>query len=115
MSRDSCWRRTVVRKFRRWALQNFPIQTPVRMYVRRAESMGTYLGCYIPPEKRGKHATICVRDTLSRDQLLDTLIEEWAHARTYALAGGSEEDPHHHPTFWAEYGRIQVAARDATW
>jgi hypothetical protein len=77
--------------------------------------MDGVLGLYFPPQKRGGHCTIYVRDNLSRDQLLDTLVEEWAHARTYALAGGPEDDPHHHPTFWAEYGRIQVAARALVW
>ena len=85
--------------------------------------MGDYLGYFLGPAGRGEIGVIAVRDTLSRDQLIDTLVEEWAHARTSGLSelrhgvpGQKDaQDPHHHPTFWAEYGRIQVAARAEVW
>jgi hypothetical protein len=60
---------------------------------------------------------ICVCDDLSQELMLDTLIEEYAHARVAWLNDEEEEgdDPYHHASFWAEYGRIQKAARGSDW
>jgi len=84
--------------------------------------MGDYLGYFLGPSGWGDIGVIAVRDSLPRDQLLETLIEEWAHARTHGLGQeddglrkSGEPDQYHHPTFWAEYGRIQVAARGECW
>lgn len=65
---------------------------------------------YIEDEDRG---VICVSDALSHDGYIDTLCEEWAHARTADLCG-DDEDPHHGP-FWQEYGRIVMASREQSW
>ena len=96
---------------------------PVRVYVRPSKVMGDYLG-YFRLHGTTHAAIIAVSDATDKTTLLDTLCEEWAHARTYNLGTPAVdrlipkhlptqtgEDPHHHPTFWAEYGRIQTACR----
>ena len=65
---------------------------------------------YDDEEDRG---VICVSDALSHDGFVDTLCEEWAHARTSDLC--RDEDDHHNGTFWAEYGRIVMASREQSW
>jgi len=80
--------------------------------------MKDYLG-YFRLHGSSDFAIIAVSDSLDKTALIDTLCEEWAHARTahlqdrgtLCLSAGAAEDPHHHPTFWAEYGRIQLACR----
>jgi len=69
---------------------------------------------YDAEEDRGM---ICLDCTQGKDNLIDSFVEEWAHARcTYLLdLEDHDEDPHHHPTFWSEYGRIQRAIRETTW
>jgi protein-tyrosine-phosphatase len=61
---------------------------------------------------------IALRDSLDRDALVETFAEEWAHARTAFLCDEEEldtDDPYHHPSFWAEYGRIVKAVRERPW
>ena len=68
---------------------------------------------YLVNEETG---IIRLRDDLTKDTLIDTLLEEYAHARTEGLEDtDGREDPHHHPTFWAELGRITVAYRNTPW
>jgi hypothetical protein len=59
--------------------------------------------------------SIWIRDSMDTDTTLATLCEEWAHARTYTLDDHTLDDPHHHPAFWSELGRIQAACRDVSW
>ncbi len=101
-----------MRKFRRWAQRTFPVRFPVRCYLRSPALLPGMLGYfdYDEDEDRGK---ICVADNLELDAMLDTCCEEWAHARTNDLCS-DDEDPHHN-TFWAEYGRIVMAARGVEW
>jgi hypothetical protein len=49
--------------------------------------------------------------------LLDTLCEEWSHARVVWLNDEEDnsDDPYHHATFWSEYGRIQHSSRSVEW
>jgi hypothetical protein len=49
--------------------------------------------------------------------LIETYLEEYAHARTTYLVdtNDNDEDPHHHPSFWAEYGRLVKSAREIEW
>lgn len=101
-----------MRKFRRWAQRNFPVRFPVRCYLRPSSSMPGMLGYfdYDEDEDRGK---ICVCDNLNLDGMIDTMCEEWAHARTSDLCHGDEDA--HNGTFWSEYGRIVMGARDVDW
>jgi hypothetical protein len=70
---------------------------------------------YFNLKEDGTSGTIWIRDETDADTLLATLCEEWAHARTHALDDYSLDDPHHHPAFWAEFGRIESARRDREW
>lgn len=60
---------------------------------------------------------ITIRDDLNQYLMIDTLCEEWAHGRVVWLNDeeDGDEDPWHHPSFWAEYGRIQKASRGVAW
>jgi hypothetical protein len=77
-----------------------------------ANTLGTFE--YDADEDRG---IISLLDSQGKDNLIDTFCEEWAHARCNWLLDLEEAsaDPHHHPTFWAEYGRIQQAVREIAW
>jgi hypothetical protein len=61
--------------------------------------------------------TICICDDLTVGEAVATFCEEWAHARTAYLEDQEDEtgDPHHHATFWSEFGRITTAARRESW
>lgn len=78
--------------------------------------MVNYLGYYRfnDEEERGM---IAISDGQDRTGIVDTFCEEWAHARMTYLVDTEDttDDPDHHPSFWAEYGRIQGAARERTW
>lgn len=106
----------MVRKFRRWAGDRFPLLFPVRIYLRPRSQMDQMLGFFELSDSM-ESGIIAVCDDLSRELMLDTLIEEYAHARTAWLNDEEEdsEDPYHHASFWAEYGRIQKAARAIHW
>lgn len=114
MSQD--WRRKLIARWRRWAGERWPLQFPVRIYLRPARKMGSNLGFFLMDEDL-ERATIAVQDDLSKEVLVDTLCEEWAHARVVWLNDEEDdsEDPYHHATFWSEYGRIQHSARSITW
>ena len=103
-------------RLRRWAETRFPLPYPVRVYLRPSAKMGDHLGFFVfdDDEERG---TISILDTQDRVGLIDTFVEEWAHARTVYLIDteDNQDDPYHHPSFWAEYGRIQQAAREQAW
>jgi hypothetical protein len=60
---------------------------------------------------------ICISDSQGREGLIDTFMEEYAHARCSHLIDteDNDADPHHHPSFWAEYGRLVKAAREIAW
>jgi len=62
----------------------------------------------------GESGIIAVADDLTRQELIDTFLEEWAHARTAHLEikGEDDDDPYHHATFWSELGRITKRFRE---
>lgn len=114
MSQD--WRVKLVRSLRKWAAERFPLTFPVRVYLRPKEQMDGHLGYFdfCDDKERG---IICLCNTESREVLIDTFLEEWAHARTSFLIDTEDhsDDPWHHPGFWAEYGRLQLASREMEW
>jgi len=114
MSTD--WRRPLVRKLRRWAVARFPLLFPVRVYLRPAKSMGGNLGMFVF-DAEAEAGAIYLLNTQDLDKIVDTFVEEWAHARCAYLVDteDQDDDTDHHPSFWSEYGRIQRAARDVTW
>jgi hypothetical protein len=117
MPRDSCWRRKLARKLKRWAEVRFPVQFPVRVCVRPAAQMPEHLGFFLLNDDADR-GLIALRDSLDRDALVETFAEEWAHARTAFLCDEEEidtDDPYHHASFWAEFGRITKAVRERTW
>lgn len=114
MSQD--WRRKLLRKLKRWAEDRFPVPFPIRIYLRPQEKMDNHLG-YFQYDDDTDRAIICILDSQPRDGLIDTFIEEYAHARTSHLIDTEDnnDDPWHHPSFWSEYGRLQQAAREVEW
>ena len=114
MSRD--WRKKLVRKLRVWAADRFPLTFPIRVYVRPASRMANHLG-FFEYDNDTDRGVICISDGCDREATTDTFIEEWAHARTTYLIDMEDhsDDPWHHAGFWAEYGRIQCAAREVAW
>lgn len=117
MPRNSCWRRVLARKLKLWAEERFPVMFPVRVCVRPAASMPEHLGYFLLNDDADR-GVIALRDSLDRDALVETFAEEWAHARTAFLCDEEEldnDDPYHHPSFWAEFGRIVKAIRERTW
>jgi|688.fasta_scaffold1245632_2 hypothetical protein len=110
------WRRKLVRKFRQWAEERFPLQFPVRIYLRSPQRMGADLGYFVMDDDL-ERGTIAIRDDLNQYLLLDTLCEEWSHGRVVWLNDEEDnsDDPYHHATFWSEYGRIQHASRSVEW
>ena len=114
MSQDC--RRNLVKRFRAWAADRFPLQFPVRIYLRPASKMEGALGYFDMSEDLDR-GIITIRDDLNQYLMIDTLCEEWAHGRVVWLNDEEEddEDPWHHPSFWAEYGRIQKASRGVAW
>jgi len=112
----SCdWRRPLLRRLRRWASLRFPLMFPIRVVLRTGRQMGANLGTF----SMGDEDTGIIRllNTQDRDTLIDTFVEEWAHARCAYLVDMEDngDDPDHHPSFWSEYGRIQRAAREIAW
>jgi hypothetical protein len=76
------------------------------------ENLGTFTF-----DAEDETGAIRLLNTLGRESLIDTFLEEWAHARCAYLVDmeDTDDDPDHHPSFWAEYGRLQLAAREVTW
>jgi hypothetical protein len=103
-----------VRRFKRWASAKFPLSIPVKIYLRPKARMPDAFG-YFNLSEEETSGTIWIREDANFDTLLATLCEEWAHARTYTLDDYGLDDPHHHPAFWAEYGRIELARREREW
>ena len=116
MPRDFCWRRKLARRLKLWAEERFPCTFPVRVCVRPASQMPEHLG-YFTLNDDADRGVIALRDSLDRDALIETFAEEWAHARTAFLCDEEEtdDDPYHHPSFWAEFGRITKACRERSW
>lgn len=110
------WRQQLLRKLKKWAEERFPVPYPVRVYLRPGPKMANHLGFFVydDDEERG---VISILNTQDRVGLIDTFVEEWAHARTVNLIDteDNQDDPYHHPSFWSEYGRIQQAAREREW
>lgn len=114
MSQD--WRVKLVRKLRKWASDRFPLTFPCRVYLRPVAKMQSHLG-YFEYDDDNDRGIICLLDTQGRDGMIDTFLEEYAHARCSHLIDmeDNDEDPHHHPSFWAEYGRLVKASREVEW
>jgi hypothetical protein len=110
------WRRKLVRKLKRWAEQRFPVMFPVRVYLRDRGQMADHMG-YMEWNDEKERAVIVLDAALDAENLIATFVEEWAHARTAHLTDEQEDadDPWHHPSFWAEYGRITKASREVDW
>jgi hypothetical protein len=110
------WRKRLLKRLKLWAEERFPITYPIRVYLRPPARMQNHLGFFTfdDDEERG---VISILETQDRVGLIDTFVEEWAHARTVYLIDteDNDEDPYHHPSFWSEYGRIQQAARQQEW
>jgi len=113
---DPDWRKKLLRRLKRWMDNRFPLLFPVRVCLRSGKQMDNTLGTFQfdAEEDRG---IICLLNTQDKDNLVDSIVEEWAHARCNYLVDteDNDADPHHHPTFWAEYGRIQRALREIAW
>lgn len=101
-----------MRRFRTWAQQNFPVRFPLRYYLRHPSQLPGLHG-YFEYDDDTERGVIVIADNAVADVIIDTLCEELAHARTADLCT-EDEDPHT-PSFWAEYGRIVMAARGETW
>lgn len=114
MSQD--WRPKLLRKLKLWAEERFPIPYPVRVYLRPTNRMSGHLGFFIYDDD-SERGVISILNTQDRVGIIDTFVEEWAHARTVNLIDteDNQDDPYHHPSFWSEYGRIQQAARERAW
>jgi hypothetical protein len=111
MSAD--WRRKLLRRLKAWAEERFPVPFPVRVYLTPAHRMDNLLGYFMLVGDDEDRGVIRLLDSQDRTGLIDTFVEEWAHARTILLIDTEErDDQYHHPTFWSEYGRIQQAARE---
>jgi hypothetical protein len=112
MSSSKDWRRQLVRRFKRWADDRFPVPYPLRYYLRPQSMLPGFHGYFLfnDEEVRG---VIVIAENATREVMIDTLCEELAHARTAHLCT-EDEDPHT-PSFWAEYGRIVMACREYTW
>lgn len=114
MSAD--WQKKLVAKLRKWATRRFPLPFPVRCYLRPPAQMDNHLGFfdYDHDEDRGM---IALCDAQGRECMIDTFLEEYAHARCWFLVDteDTDEDPHHHATFWSEYGRLINAAKEVQW
>lgn len=110
------WRQKLVRRLKVWAEERFPVTFPVRVYLRDASMMRDHLG-YFQFDDEAERGVINILNTQDRVGVIDTFVEEWAHARTVYLIDteDNDDDPYHHPSFWSEYGRIQQAAREKTW
>lgn len=105
-----------MRQLKRWAEERFPLTFPVRVYLRGQPIMRDHLG-YFQFDDESERGVINILNTQDRVGVIDTFVEEWAHARTVYLIDteDNQDDPYHHPSFWSEYGRIQQAARERTW
>lgn len=109
------WRRKFIRKMKAWLEERFPVSFPIRVYLTPASRMDSLLGYFQVVGEDEDRAVIHLLDSQDRTGLIDTFVEEWAHARTMLLIDTEErDDPYHHPAFWAEYGRIQKAVREYT-
>jgi hypothetical protein len=110
------WRKRLVRRLKTWADTRFPVLFAIRVYLRPSNKMDGMLGYWLfnAEDERG---IIALLNTQDKETLIDSFVEEWAHARCNYLLDmeDNDEDPHHHPSFWSEYGRIQRAAREVTW
>lgn len=109
--------RKLVAKLRRWATKRFPLIFPVRVYLRPSTGeMAGHLG-FFKYDDDNDRGTIYLNETQSRDSLIDTFCEEYAHARCSHLVDTEDcdEDPNHHPSFWSEYGRIINASSKIEW
>ncbi len=115
-SRPNSWRHKLLRQVRRWADERFPLMFPVRVYMRHPNRMGECMG-YFSLDDSEERGVIVLANNLDESGLIDCFLEEWAHARTAYLADEADrdDDPHHHPSFWAEYGRIVKASREVAW
>lgn len=111
MPRD--WRRPLVKRLKKWASGRFPILFPVKVAMKPPEQMENMLGYFLFDET----AVIALSSRQDKESLIDSFLEEWAHARCHYLVDteDDDDDPHHHPSFWAEYGRLQQAARGIAW
>lgn len=78
--------------------------------------MGDHMG-YMAMDEDDERAVIVIDAGLDMENLIATFLEEWAHARTAHLTDETEDsdDPWHHPSFWAEYGRLTKASRSVAW
>lgn len=78
--------------------------------------MDNHLGYFVYDDDDDR-GVIAIVDGQTREGLIDTFCEEWAHARTVHLEDTEDygEDTCHHPSFWAEYGRLQKASREVSW
>ena len=114
MHQDS--QRRLLKRLKRWAEDRFPVPFPVRVYLRPAKSLNNLLGYFLMDDEDDR-GLIAIGDAQDDQGLVDTFVEEWAHARTAHLIDteDTDEDPYHHPSFWSEYGRIQKAAREVQW
>jgi hypothetical protein len=110
------WRKRLLRRLKKWADTRFPVLFAIRVYLRPSNKMDGMLGYWLfnAEDERG---IIALLNTQDKETLIDSFIEEWAHARCNYLLDmeDNDADPHHHSSFWGEYGRIQRAAREITW
>lgn len=111
-SQRKCWQRALVRKFKRWAQEHYPVPFPLRYYLRAPSRLPGMHG-YFTYDDDSERGVIVIAKNDTPDVIIDTLCEELAHARTVHLCT-EDEDPHT-SSFWAEYGRIVMAVRERQW
>ena len=102
----------MVNRFRRCARATFPVPFPVRFYIRHQSRLPGMHG-YFQFDEFEDRGVIVIASNCTVEGMLDTLCEEWAHARTAYLCT-EDEDPHT-SSFWSEYGRIVSACRKEQW
>lgn len=112
MSSASDSGRRLIRRFKRWAETRFPVPFPLRYYLRPTGRLPGLHG-YFQFDEDEIRGLIVIAESSHPEVILDTLCEELAHARTAYLCT-EDEDPHT-ASFWSEYGRIVMSARECQW
>lgn len=116
MKRPIHEQRAIVRKVRSWLSRRFSVPFPLSIRMQEDNAMQDALGMFWLDDDHS-HGTIWLRSNVTDDVLVETLLEEWAHARTSLLIDteDKDDDPFHHASFWAEYGRLVKAYRTLSW
>ena len=97
-----------LQRFERWLKSHFTVMLPVNVYLMETieevdVDPDTVQGiCEVDPDK--KCINIKMTWKAPRHQAIETLMHEWAHARTMWVT--DRDDIHHPPEFWLDFGRM---------